>query len=42
MELGVNLLNQILVGPFNIMGKALDIISFAFPYRCIKVLKDSR
>ena len=42
MELGVNLLNQILVGLFNIMGKALDIISSAFPYRCIKVLKDSR
>ena len=31
MELGVNLLNQILAGPFNIVGKALHIISSATP-----------
>ena len=27
MELGVNLLNQILVGPFSVVRKALHIIS---------------
>ena len=42
MELGVNLLNQILAGPFSVVGKALHIISSATPCRCIKVLKDSR
>ena len=42
MELGVNLLNQILMGPFSIVGKALHIISTTIPYRCIRVLKDSR
>ena len=31
IELGVNLLNQILAGPFNVVGKALQIISFAIP-----------
>ena len=31
MELGVNQLNQILAGPFNIVGKALHMISFATP-----------
>ena len=40
MELGVNSLNQILTGPFSIVGKALHIISSAIPCRCIKVLKD--
>ena len=29
MELGINLLNQILAGPFNVVGKALHIISSA-------------
>ena len=42
MELGFNLLNQILAGPFNVVGKALHIISPATPCRCIRVLKDSR
>ena len=42
MELGVNLLNQILMGPFSVVGKALYMILFAIPCRCIKVLKDSR
>ena len=40
MELGVNLLNQILTGPFSVVGKALHMISFATPCKCIKVLKD--
>ena len=42
MELGVSLLNQILVGPFSTVGKALHMISFATPCRYIRVLKDSR
>ena len=42
MELGMNLLNQILVRPFNVVGKALHIILFVTPCRCIKVLKDSK
>ena len=29
MELGINLLNQILAGPFNVVGKALHMISSA-------------
>ena len=40
--MSVNLLNQILAKPFNVVGKALDIMSFATPCKCIKVLKDSR
>ena len=28
MELGINRLNQILVRPFNVVGKALHMISF--------------
>ena len=31
MELGVKWLNQILIGPFSIVGKALHMISFATP-----------
>ena len=31
MELGINLLNQILVGPFSVVGKALHIISSTTP-----------
>ena len=31
MELGVNLLNQILVGPLSVVGKALHMISSATP-----------
>ena len=42
MELGINLLNQILMGPFSVVGKALHMILSATPYKCIKVLKDSR
>ena len=42
MELGVSLLNQILTSPFSVVGKALHMISSGTPYRCIKVLKDSK
>ena len=42
IELGVNLLNQTLVGSFSVVGKALHMISPATPCRCIKVLKDSK
>ena len=31
IELSVNLLNQILAGPFSMVGKALHMISFATP-----------
>ena len=31
IELGVNLLNQILMGPFSVVGKALHMISFSIP-----------
>ena len=31
IELGISLLNQILVGPFSVMGKALHMISFGAP-----------
>ena len=42
IELGVSLLNQILVGPFNIVGKTLHMISFGTPWKCIRVLKVSK
>ena len=42
IELGVNLLNQILVGPFNVVGNALHMISSGTPWRCIRVLKVSK
>ena len=42
IEFSVNLLNQILEGPFNVVGKALHMISSGTPWRCIKVLKVSR
>ena len=42
MELGVNLLNQTLAGPFNVMEKALHMISSATSCRCIRVLKVSK
>ena len=42
MELGINLLNQILSGPFSVVGKALHMISSAIPCKCIRVLKDSK
>ena len=42
IDLGFNLLNQILARPFRIVGKALYMILSATPYRCIKILKDSK
>ena len=42
MEFGVNLLNHILAGPFNVVGKARHMISSTTPCKCIKVLKDFR
>ena len=42
IELGVNLLNQILTGPFSVVEKALHMISSGIPCKCIKVLKDSK
>ena len=31
INLGISLLNQILAGPFNVVGKALHMISFGTP-----------
>ena len=42
MELGINLLNHTLVGPFSMVGKDRHMISSATPCRCIRVLKDSK
>ena len=42
IEFGVNLLNQILAGPFNVVGKTIHMILSDTPWRCIKVLKVSR
>ena len=39
---GVSLLNHTLVGPFNVIGKALHIISSGAPFKCMRVLNDSR
>lgn len=40
--LGVNLLNHIRVGPLSVVGNFLHIISFGTPYKCMRVLNDSR
>ena len=40
-EFSVNLLNQILVGPFSVVGKTLHMI-LSGTRRCIRVLKVSR
>jgi len=42
IELAVNLLNHILVGPFNVVGKAQHMISSGTPCKCIRVLNDSK
>ena len=42
IELGVNLLNHILVRPFNVVGKAWHIILSKTPCKCMKVLNDSK
>ena len=40
--LGVILLNHTLVDPLSVVGKALHMISFRTPYRCMRVLNNSR
>ena len=42
IELGVSLLNQILAGPFNVVGKALHMILSGTSWRYIRVLKVSK
>ena len=42
MELGVNLLNHTLVGPFSVVKKARHMILSATPCKCMRVLNDSR
>ena len=42
IEFGVNLLNQTLTGPFNVVEKALHMILSGTPWRCIRVLKVSK
>ena len=42
IEFDVNLLNQILAGPFSVVGKALHMISSATSWKYIRVLKVSR
>ena len=42
MELGDILLNHTRVGPLSVVGKALHMISFGTPYKCMRVLNDSR
>ena len=41
-ELGAILLNHTWVGPLSVVGKALQMISFGAPWRCMRVLNDSR
>ena len=38
----VSLLNHTLAGPFSVVGKALHIISSKTPYKCMRVLNDSK
>jgi len=38
----VSLLNHTLAGPFSVVGKALHIISSGIPYKCIRVLNNSK
>ena len=42
IELGVNLLNHTLAGPFSVVGKAQQIILPATPCKCMRVLNDFR
>ena len=42
MELGVNLLNHILEGPFNVVGKDQHMILSKTPCKCMRVLNDSK
>ena len=38
MVVGGSLPNHTLAGPFNVVGKALHMISFGAPWRCMVVL----
>jgi len=42
MELGINLLNHTLMGPFSVFRKVQYMISFAIPCKCLRVLNDFR
>ena len=42
MELGAILLNYTRVSPLSVLGKALHTISSGTPYKCMRVLNDSR
>ena len=42
MELGVSLLNHTLAGPFSVVGKAQHMIFSTTPYKCMRVLNDSK
>ena len=42
MELGVNLLNHILEGPFNVVRKDRHMILSKTPCKCMRVLNDSK
>ena len=42
MELGISFLNHTLAGPFGVIGKAQHMILSATPYKCMRVLNDSR
>ena len=42
MELKAILSNHTRAGPLSVVGKALHIISFRTPCRCMRVLNDSR
>ena len=39
---GLSLLNHTFVGPFSVVGNALYMISSIPPFRCMRVLHDSR
>ena len=42
MELGINLPNRTLAGPFSVVWKAQHMILSTMPCKCIRVLNDSR
>ena len=42
MELSISLLNHTLAGPFSVIEKAQHMILSATPYKCMRVLNDSR
>lgn len=42
MILGAILLKHTLAGPLSVVGKAMHMISSRTPYRCMRVLNDSK